>query len=443
MIQNTLPRFSDMHIPDLPRQLEALLDDSRQQVENLVRQPPPFTWENLMVPLEDIDDRIDKFWSPVSHLNGVLNSEELREAYEACVPLLTAFHSEMGQNRALYEAVRSLADSEVFGQLSEARQQAVRHMLRDFRLSGVALDASKRQRFSDIEQRLSELSTTFANNVLDATDGWEKYIEDEKDLAGLPDTALQQFRQEAQAREKSGYRLSLAIPAYLPVMQYADNRELRREVYEAFTTRASDQGPNAGRWDNSALMVEILQLREEMAGLLGFGNYAELSLQPKMAETPQQVLAFLEELVEAGRDEGERELEEVRAFAADQGQETLEAWDIPYYSEKLRQRDFAISQEQLRPYFPADRVIEGLFAVTGRLFGLHPARGRGRLAPGRALLPGAARGRTRGHLLHGSLRPGEKTRRCLDGGLLRAPAHRRSCAAAGGLPDLQFFPAHR
>ena len=370
MNESDLPRFSDIDIPRLPQRLASLLDDSRARVAALLAGPPPYGWDNLMSPLEAIDDRLEKFWSPVSHLNGVVNSDELRAAYESCLPLITAYQSEMGQNRPLFEAVQSLADSAGFADLDNARQQAVRHMLRDFRLSGVALEEQERQRFAAIEQRLSELATTFSNNVLDATDGWEKYVEDGAGLAGIPDTALQNFRQQAEAQGRSGYRLTLQIPAYLPVMQYADDRALRRELYEAYSTRASDQGPQAGRWDNGALMVEILQLREEMASLLGFANYAELSLEPKMAESPAQVLDFLTNLVSAAKAQGEGDVAQVRQFAREQGCDTLEAWDIPYYSEKLRERDYAINQEQLRPYFPASKVIDGLFAITGQLFGI-------------------------------------------------------------------------
>ncbi len=365
-----LPSFSDIDIPGLPRTLAALLDDNRARVAELLSQPGPFTWDNLMAPLEALDDRLEKFWSPVSHLNGVMNSDELRASYDACIPLLTAYHSEMGQNRPLFEAVRSLADSADFAGLDQARRQAVRHTLRDFRLSGVALEEDDRKRFAAIQQRLSELTTRFSNNLLDATDGWEKWVEDASLLAGIPEMALQGFRQQAESQGKPGYRLTLQAPAYLAVMQYADDRELRRELYQAYSTRASDQGPQAGRWDNGALMVEILQLREEMAALLGFANYAELSLEPKMAETPAQVEDFLVDLVKAAKPQGERELAELRRFARDQGCEDLQAWDIPYYSEKLRQRDFAISQEQLRPYFPANRVIDGLFAIVGHLFGI-------------------------------------------------------------------------
>ncbi|KJS07263.1 MAG: oligopeptidase A [Gammaproteobacteria bacterium BRH_c0] len=368
MSLDTLPHFSGINIPDLPQQLEALLNECRQKVDRVVQQPQPLHWDTLMLPLEEIDDRLEKFWSPVSHLNGVLNSDELRQAYEACLPLLTAYRSEMGQNRPLYEAVKNLAESADYPQLSRAQQQAIQHMLRDFTLSGVALEEPQRQRFSAIQQRLSELATAFSNNVLDATEGWEKVIADATELAGIPPTALQNFRQQAESKGQTGYRLTLDIPSYLPVIQYADNRELRRELYQAFTTRASDRGPQAGRWDNSAIMVETLQLREEMAQLLGFAHYAELSLQPKMADSPEQVIRFLEDLARAGRAQAQAELAEVQQFAASLGCDDLQAWDIPYYSEKLREQHYAVSQEQLRPYFPAETVVEGLFAITGKLF---------------------------------------------------------------------------
>ncbi|MCK9468044.1 MAG: M3 family metallopeptidase [Porticoccaceae bacterium] len=369
MKQPELPVFSNVDIPGLPERLTALLNDNRVQVAELLQQQS-YSWDSLMVPLEILDDRLEKFWSPVSHLNGVMNSDQLRIAYDACLPLLTEYRSEMGQNRALYEAVQTLAQSDAFSGLDSARQQAVRHLLRDFHLSGVALVEAERKRFADIQQRLSELSTQFANNVLDATDGWEKWLSDDAELVGIPEMALQSFRQQAEAQGREGYRITLQAPAYLPVMQYADNRDLRRELYIAYTTRASDQGPQAGQWDNSDLMVEILQLREEAAKLLGFANYAELSLAPKMADSPQQVEEFLVNLVGAARAQGEQELDELRRFAAQQGCDDLQAWDIPYYGEKLRLRDYALSQETLRPYFPADKVLDGLFAITGQLFGI-------------------------------------------------------------------------
>lgn len=366
----SLPNFTDIDIPTLPQRLESLLNDHRARIAQLVSQPRQHDWQSLMAPLEELDDRLSKFWSPVSHLNGVMNSERLRKAYDVCIPLLTSYYSDLGQNQELYKAVSDLASSPAFADLDQAQRQAVNHMLRDFRLSGVALEEPERQRYTAIQQRLSELSTTFSNNVLDATDGWEKWIADERTLAGVPETALQHYRQQAETKGRAGFRLSLDIPAYLPVLQYADDRELRRELYEANATRASELGPNAHQWDNGPLMVEILALRAELAQLLGFGNYAELSLEPKMAESPQQVLDFLEELARAAKPQAEQELAELQAFAAEQGCSKLEAWDVAYYSEKLREQSYAISQEQLRPYFPIGVVMEGLFTIAERLFGL-------------------------------------------------------------------------
>lgn len=369
MNPSKLPRFSDIDIHRLPETLAALLDANRAEVAALLRQPS-HDWGNLMAPLEALDDRLDKFWAPVSHLNSVMNSDELRVAYDACIPLLTAYRSEMGQNRPLFEAVQSLAQSDAFAVLDGARQRAICNLLRDFRLSGVALEEVERQRFADIQQRLSELSTRFANNVLDATDVWEKWLPEPSVLSGVPEMVLESFRQQAAAQGREGYCLTLQAPSYLPVMQYADNRDLRRELYEAYSTRASDKGPNAGQWDNSDLMVEILQLREEQAKLLGFANFAEYSLASKMADSPRQVEDFLLNLVAASRDQAAREIDELRRFASELGCEDLQAWDIPYYSEKMRLRDYALSQEILRPYFPADKVIEGLFAIAGQLFGI-------------------------------------------------------------------------
>lgn len=366
----SLPSFTDIDIPTLPERLEMLLNDNRARIEQLASTPRQHDWQSLMAPLEELDDRLGKFWSPVSHLNGVMNSEQLRKVYDACLPLLTRYYSDLGQNRALYQAVSDLAASPGFDELTQAQRQAVNNMLRDFRLSGVALEEADRERYTAIQQRLSELSTAFSNHVLDATDGWEKWIDNEAELAGVPETALQHYRQQAEARGREGFRLSLDLPAYLPILQYADNRELRRELYEANATRASELGPNANRWDNGPLMVEILALRAELAQLLGFGNYAELSIEPKMAESPQQVLTFLEELAQAAKPQAEQELAELQAFARAHGCATLEAWDVAYYSEKLREQSYAISQEQLRPYFPVDTVMKGLFSIARQLFGL-------------------------------------------------------------------------
>ncbi|WP_373083035.1 M3 family metallopeptidase [Zhongshania sp.] len=368
MAANSLPLFSCLDPQQLAADCEALLTASRQGVAAVVACEAKPSWQNLMAPLEEIDDQIGRFWAPLSHCHSVLSGEAWRNAYSACLPLLTAYNSEMGQNRPLFERVKGFADSAEFASLSGPRKQAVRHMLRDFTLSGVALEDDEAKRFSAIAQRLSELSTAFSNNVLDATDGWEKLIEATEDLAGVPATVLDNLREAATAKGHSGYRLSLDIPSYLPIMQYADNRQLREELYQAYVTRASALGPHGGKWDNGPLMLEILQLRQEQAKLLGFENYAAYSLASKMAESNAQVIEFLEELAVASKPMAEREYAELKVFAASLGVAELQAWDVPYFSEKLKEASFAISQEDLRPYFPVEKVISGLFKITGQLF---------------------------------------------------------------------------
>lgn len=368
MTANSLPIFSTLDPQAMAKECEDLLAESRRQVADVVADECSPDWSNLMAPLEEIDDKIGRFWAPMSHLHSVLSGDAWREAYSACLPLLTAYNSEMGQNRPLFERVQAFAESDAFGRLSGPRQQAVRNMLRDFTLSGVALEGDKASRFSEIQQRLSELSTGFSNNVLDATDGWEKLINDAADLAGVPATVLDNLRESAQAKGFDGYRLSLDIPTYLPIMQYADNRELREEMYTAYATRASVQGPQAGKWDNGPLMVEISQLRQEMAQLLGFEHYSEYSLASKMAESSQQVIDFLEELAAASKPVAAKEFAELAAFAAEQGVTELKAWDVAYFSEKLKEASFTLSQEALRPYFPVEKVMSGLFKITGQLF---------------------------------------------------------------------------
>ncbi len=359
-----LPDFSTLELDKVPAQLDNLLDEARADIAALETGQPV----QLLVGLEAIDDRIEKFWSVISHLNGVMNSPELREIYAQCQPKLTAYSNEVGQNRALYEQAQALADSDVA--LSPEQRKALTNLLRDFRLAGVALEGEAKERFKAIKLRLSELSTEFQNQLLDATQGWFKHVTDKSELAGVPDSALEGYGDAAKARDLDGYCISLDVPAYLPIMQYAENRELRREMYEAYTTRASDQGPKAGEWDNGPVMVEILQLRAELADILGYANYAEVSLAPKMAESPDQVIAFLRELAEKSLPRARAEFDELKNFAASKGCDNLQAWDVPFYSEQLRTERYAISQEELKPYFPVDTVQDGLFKVVGQLFGI-------------------------------------------------------------------------
>ncbi|WP_017788475.1 oligopeptidase A [Aeromonas dhakensis] len=371
LTMDSLPPFSQIQPDQVQPAVTQAIADCKQKISDVLAQREPHTWDSLIAPLEEVNDRLSRIWSPVSHLNAVLNSEALREAHDACLPLLSEFQTYVGQHEGLYQAYLALSESDDFPLLSAAQRKEIQNTLRDFRLSGIGLPAEAQQRYGEIQARLSELASRFSNNVLDATQGWSKLVTDEAELAGLPASAQAAARQLAELKGKEGWLFTLDIPSYLPVMMYADNRGLRAELYEAFTTRASDQGPNAGKWDNSAIMTELLTLRRELAQLLGFANYAELSLATKMADKPEQVVNFLTDLARRSLSQGKAELEEIRAFASERhGQSELAAWDIPYYAEKLKQHKFSISDEQLRPYFPASKVVKGLFEVVKRVFGM-------------------------------------------------------------------------
>ncbi|WP_456418047.1 oligopeptidase A [Thiolapillus sp.] len=362
-----LPRFTRITAQHVEPAVDYLLKDNRKQIQALLEKLPEPDWFNFIEPLEALNDRLSRAWSPVSHLNAVMNSEEMRQAYNACLPRLSEYATEMGQNEALFRAYQTV-EAHASG-LDTAQRKLLQNALREFRLSGVDLSAEKKRRFGEIASRLSEINARYEENLLDATNAWRKRVADESLLAGLPPSALELAAQTARQRGEEGWMLTLEFPSYLPVITYADRRELRREMYEAYATRASDQGPDAGKFDNSEIMEEILALRHEMAGLLGFANYAERSLATKMARSPEEVLTFLRDLAARAKKQGAAELGELQDFAREQyGVAELEAWDIPYYSEKLRQHRYSISQEELKPYFPETRVIPGMFEVIGRVF---------------------------------------------------------------------------
>ncbi|RDH86615.1 MAG: oligopeptidase A [endosymbiont of Escarpia spicata] len=364
-----LPAFSQIKPDHVEPALDHLLSHNREQIETLLKGERQFTWHNLVEPMERLDDRLSRAWSPVSHMNSVVNNEALRCAYNACLPKLSEYGTEMGQNAELFAAFKAVAEQP--NDLNPVQRKVLDDALLDFHLSGVDLSADKKARFKEISQSLSTLTTKFEENLLDATNEWSKLITDETALAGMPESALALARQTAEQRDQQGWLLTLEFPSYLPVMTYADNRELRREVYEAFSTRASDQGPHAGRWDNSEVMEQILALRHEQAQLLGFDNFAERSLARKMARSTDEVTQFLTDLAQRAHTQAVDELKALRAFAAEQhGMTELEAWDIGYYSEKLRQHRHNISQEELKPYFPETRVVPGMFAVVEQLYGI-------------------------------------------------------------------------
>ena len=367
----TLPPFSTIK----PEHVEIALDDAlavaKQSVEKITHDLDNPDWQSLVVPMEQLDASIDKVWSPVSHLNSVMNSDELRTAYNACLPKLSQFGTELGQNEDLFKAYKKLAESTAYNDLDEAQKKVIDNAIRDFRLSGVELSEADRERFKQLSQSLTELTAKFEENLLDATHAWKKHITDEAELAGLPPSTMGMAKQFAEREGLEGWLFTLDFPLYMPVMSYADSRELREEMYTAFSTKASDQGPNAGQWDNTEVMKEILKLRHELANIVGFDNHAERSLATKMAQNPQQVLDFLNDLAARSKPIAEKEFEELKAFAKETaGFDELQAWDVTYYAEKLRQQRYSISQEELKPYFPEDKVVDGLFAVVNRLYGL-------------------------------------------------------------------------
>ncbi|WP_067094619.1 oligopeptidase A [Marinomonas atlantica] len=366
----SLPEFSNVDPSSVAADLEALLEKNRTDIEAIVAKNQQPTWATLVTPLDEIHDRLGQFWSPVSHLNSVQNTPEIREAYNACLPKLSEYYTELGQNKALYEAYKALADSEEAKILTPAQSEALTQTIRDFELSGVGLEGEAKQRYGQISARLSELGSQFGENVLDSTHAWSKLITDEAELAGLPESALAQAKQMAQAKEQEGWLFTLDLPSYLPVMSYADSQALREEVYTAYATRASELS-NEGKFDNAPLISEILALRHEMAQILGFDNYAELSVATKMAESGQQVVDFLDDLAAKSKPSAEQDLADLKAFAKQEhGIESLNAWDVGYYAEKLREQKFSISQEVLRPYFPINKVLSGLFYTAQTLFGV-------------------------------------------------------------------------
>jgi oligopeptidase A len=368
---NVLPAFSKILPEYVEPALNQVLDQAKQTVEDLMLNINLPTWETLVLPMEALDATIDHVWSPVNHLNSVMNSDELRVAYNACLPKLSQFGTELGQNEDLYKAYKILADSFAYSDLDVAQKKVIDNALRDFRLSGVELSQVDRESFKNISQSLTKLTAKFEENLMDATHAWKKHITDEKLLDGLPESTKEMAAQFAKREQLDGWLFTLDFPSYMPVMAYADDRDFREEMYTAFATKASDQGPNAGKWDNTEIMAEILKLRHELAQLIGFDNHAERSLATKMARSPQQVLDFLYDLAARSKSIAEKEFVELKAFSKEiADMDDLEAWDVTYFSEKLRQRRYAISQEVLKPYFPENKVVTGLFSVVNKLYGL-------------------------------------------------------------------------
>ena len=375
---NELPAFDRIQTVHVEPAVDQALKATRTAIDDLLEQAKSYSRDSLIAPLELALEKLHRVWSPVSHLNAVMNTDELRNAYNACLPKLSEFRTEIGQLKKLYKAFKAIADSDEFNNLDQAQKKLIENQLRDFRLAGIELDENQQNRFKRIQQQLSELNARFQENLLDATRDWKRHIHDEKLLAGLPDHAISLAKQAAKSEQLDGWLLTLDFPSFYPVQAYADNRKLREEVYTAYITRASELGPGNGRWDNSDVMEDILRLRHEAAQLLGYPNYAERSLATKMASSVTQVMDFLSDLSECTCPKARQELEELQEFALSQGGlRDLEAWDVSYYSEKLRQHRYALSQEELKPWFPVSRVLPGLFSVVSKLFGIQVKQRKG------------------------------------------------------------------
>lgn len=368
---NTLPLFDKINPATIEAELEELLTENRARTTALLTNLSQYTWEELMLPLAVLSDHLDKFWSPIAHLHSVKQSPELREAYHHCLPKLIAYTTELSQNEQLYQAIKKLSENTHYIKLDTAQKKLIQDELRDFHLAGVDLPTGAKKRYSEIKTRLAQLTTKFEENLLDATNDWTHHIANENELAGIPQHTLIAAQQAAKAKNISGWLLTLDYPCYQSVISYAKDRFLREKIYRAYTTRASDQSDTV-KFNNNQVMAEILQLRHELSVLLGFNNYAKLSLATKMIKQPEQVLDFLQQLISHAKPKAQQELNELTEFAHQlDGINHLEPWDIAYYSEKLQQQKYGIDDEILRPYFPIEQVLNGLFALTEKLYGMH------------------------------------------------------------------------
>jgi oligopeptidase A len=362
-----LPAFSSIRIANVEPVLRELLDAHRAQLAALLLQPDP-SWDSLVMPLEEMHHRLARTWSSVGHMNGVVNSDELRAAYNACLPLLTAWHTELAQNERLYRAYETILAKEG-ARLSAGQRKLLQNALRDFRLAGVALPAEQKSEFKALVEQLATLQSKFDENVLDATNAWSRHVTQESEIAGLPQPIVDRARAAAQTRQLEGWFFTLDAPNYQAVMMHAENEALRREFYQGWVTRASDQGATDGRWDNTQLLAQILDLRHKVAQLVGYPNYAEYSLATKMASSVEEVRSFLEQLAGQSRPVAVREYDDLTQFAG----RKLNAWDVAFFAERLKRERLQLSEEELRPYFPLPRVLAGMFAVAEKLYGVRIA----------------------------------------------------------------------
>ena len=367
---SALPRFSSMTPVDVKPAIEQLIKDAHATVETIAIDSAHPTWQNFVTPLDDVTERLSRAWGVVGHLNAVVNSPELRDAYNGMLPAVSEFWSTLSQDERLFSKYKQIRASSGTLALNAAQNKAIDNELRDFVLGGAELEVDRKARFKVLQEELSTLTSTFNDNVLDATNAFAFFVESESELAGLPDDVKTVAREAARKDGKSGWKLTLHQPCYGPVMQYADFRPLRERLHRAYVTRASELGADQ-KWNNSAVITRILQLRAETALLLGYRNYAEVSLATKMAETPAEVVAFIEDMVNKARPFAERDWRELADYAqASLNMNEVEAWDVSFVSEKLREQRYAFSDNEVKQYFPEQKVLEGLFRVIETLYGL-------------------------------------------------------------------------
>lgn len=368
--KHSLPAFDKIQLKHIKPALDSVLSQNRIKLKHLLAQKT-FNWHTLMTPLSEMENRLHEMWSPVSHLNSVMNSTKLRKIYELCLQEITLYETELDHNIQLFRAVKSIKQSLGFKKLHPHKQRVINNCLRDFKLSGVTLPEEKKKEFMALEQRLAELSNQFSNNILDATHAWHAHITKKNELSGIPEQFIEQARTLAKGKHKKGWLFGLDIPTYQAITLYADNRKLREKMYKAFVTRASDQGPNANQFDNSKIIEEILSARHSLANLVGFKNFADYSLAPKMAKNSHEVLNFITDLITKSMPSAKRELAQLKRFAKTHYKiQKLNAWDLGYTGEKLQQHLFNLSQEKLRPYFPEEKVLSGMFKLVEILFNI-------------------------------------------------------------------------
>ena len=363
-----LPKFNEVKPEHISPAIDSLIAEGRALVETLATQTEAPTWENFALKLEDHSEKLGRAWSQVGHMNAVVNSPELREAYNENLAKLTDYGSDMSQDERLYAKYKAIQASAAFAKLSPTQQTIINHEVRDFKLGGAELPEAQKARFKAVSEELSKLGSKFEENILDNTNDFAHYVEDVADLAGIPADAIEAAAEAAKEAGKAGYKFSLQFPSYMPVLQYGENRALRETLYRAYATRASEFSKQ--EWDNTKLISDILKLKQEEAQMLGFKNYAELSLATKMADTPAQVTEFLDTLAKRAKPYAERDMQELVAYAKKLGITDMQAWDVGYVSEKLREEKYAFSDQEVKQYFPEDKVLAGLFKVTETIFGV-------------------------------------------------------------------------